>query len=286
MGFAALRGSAPVAGAAALRFQSGAAGSVLPPQSIKLSDLRPAEGSVRPKFRKGRGEGSGLGRLAGRGSKGQKSRTGGSVRLGFEGGQSPLWRRTPKFGYMPAMLANPMEPLNLQKLQLWIDQGRLDASRPITVRELVASGVVSKGIKHGVKLLGKGASKFAAQNLQLEVTQASASAIAAVEKLGGSVTAVYHNSLALRALVKPHKIDLPLKSPRPPTQRLMAYYKSAEKRGYLSPEVQLQAMQRRLKQGASLEEAARAMPVFVGEGPGKELEATSRTMGTMPYAPQ
>lgn len=95
-----------------------------------------------------------MGRTAGRGMKGTKSRSGGSVSLGFEGGQSPLWRRTPKIGYMPQSLAKPLEPVNLDRLQLFIDQGRIDASRPITLRTLYEAGVVS-AMKHGVKLLGR-----------------------------------------------------------------------------------------------------------------------------------
>jgi large subunit ribosomal protein L15 len=79
--------------------------------------------------RKGRGEGSGMGRTAGRGMKGTKSRSGGSVALGFEGGQSPLWRRTPKIGFMVKGLDRPCEPVNLDKLQLFIDQGRIDPNK-------------------------------------------------------------------------------------------------------------------------------------------------------------
>ena len=72
------------------------------------------------------GGGHGLARSAGEGSKGQKSHQGGGIPLGFEGGQSPLWRRTPKFGYMAKVFRREMDVVNLDQLQLWIDQGRIN----------------------------------------------------------------------------------------------------------------------------------------------------------------
>ena len=98
-------------------------------RTLRLDDLRDNPGATRDRKRKGRGEGSGMGRTAGRGMKGTKARSGGSVSLGFEGGQSPLWRRTPKIGFMPKGLDKPLEPVNLLRLQLFIDQGRIDASK-------------------------------------------------------------------------------------------------------------------------------------------------------------
>ncbi len=106
--------------------------------------------------RKGRGVGSGhgLARSAGEGSKGQKSHEGGGIPYGFEGGQSPLWRRTPKYGAMHKMFRKELEPLNLEKLQLWIDTGRIDTSKKITMKTLLDVGILSK-IENGVKLLAK-----------------------------------------------------------------------------------------------------------------------------------
>ena len=134
------------------RFASARVQPDLLPRSLRLDDLRDNAGAVkdvsslcvyvfgalfyrgslsrwRQRKRKGRGEGSGMGRTAGRGMKGTKARSGGSVALGFEGGQSPLWRRTPKIGFMPKSLRKPLEPVNLDVLQLFIDQGRIDASK-------------------------------------------------------------------------------------------------------------------------------------------------------------
>jgi large subunit ribosomal protein L15 len=254
------------AAAGAVAGSGGETGGVVPaaatPRSLSLARLTPAPGSNRPHRRKGRGEGSGMGKYATRGMKGAKSRAGGGVRLGFEGGQSPLWRRTPKIGYMPAALDTPWEPLNLDDLQRAIDTGKLTpAAGTVTMRTLVEAGVLSR-VKHGVKLLGRGAERFVAQGLRLEVSDASATAIAAVEKCGGSVTTVYHTPLSLRALLSPHKFPLPLKTPRPPPKQ-MARYTDGDKRGYLSPEVQLRAIRERMAAGGSGPDATSVMPVHV-----------------------
>lgn len=232
------------------------------PQSLSLSTLKHNPGAHTPKRRKGRGEGSGMGKYATRGMKGTKSRAGGGVKLGFEGGQSPLWRRTPKIGYMPASLDTPWEPVNLLTLQRAIDTGRIDAGKKITMKTLLDAGIVSR-VEHGVKLLGSGADRFTAR-VDIEVSQASASAIAAVEKAGGRVKAVYYNKLALRAVLRPHKFPLPIKSPRPPT-RLLAYYSKWENRGYLCPEVQLAEIKARLAAGQDAYTAAAVMPAYAGE---------------------
>lgn len=207
-----------------------------------------------------------MGKYATRGMKGAKSRAGGGVKPTFEGGQTPIHRRTPKMGYMPAMLDTPMEPLNLDKLQAWIDAGRIDASKPITMRTLVDCGLMTS-IKHGVKLLGRGAGPsgvFAAKGLHIEVSQASQSAIAAIEAAGGSVKTVYYSPMALRALLRPaDAFDLPVKSPLPHTKAAL-YYSKAENRGYLSPEVQLATIKARLAAGEPLERAVQVLPVYVG----------------------
>ena len=118
----ALSSSAPSA--------SSAAAALLPPPSFLYTDLRDNAGARTRKRRKGRGPGSGhgLGRSAGLGTRGQNSH-GGGLAITFEGGQSPLWRRTPKFGQMHKMFRQELEALNLDRLQLWIDTGRLDATQ-------------------------------------------------------------------------------------------------------------------------------------------------------------
>lgn len=102
----------------------------LPPPTIRYDNLRDNAGARTRVRRKGRGVGSGhgLARSAGLGTRGQRSHGGGTA-LTFEGGQSPLWRRTPKFGVMAKMFREELETLNLARLQLWIDTGRLDATK-------------------------------------------------------------------------------------------------------------------------------------------------------------
>ncbi|MGE0109609.1 MAG: 50S ribosomal protein L15 [Bdellovibrionales bacterium] len=149
---------------------------------MKLNELRDNEGALKKRKRVGRGIGSGKGKTAGRGVKGQKSRTGVSLN-GFEGGQMPLHRRLPKRGFK---MLNPRiyAEMNLGRLQKAIDAGRIDAKKPITEDILFASGLLSKE-KDGVRLLAKGEIKA---KIDITVAGASAGAVAAVEKAGGKVT--------------------------------------------------------------------------------------------------
>ncbi len=134
------------------------------------------------RMRVGRGIGSGKGKTSGRGVKGQTSRTGVAIK-GFEGGQMPLHRRLPKRGFTN-IFAKDYAVANLGKVQQAIESGKLDASQPITGEILVAAGVAQNS-RDGVRLLGKGALTTKASFV---VAGASASAIAAVEALGGTVT--------------------------------------------------------------------------------------------------
>ncbi len=149
---------------------------------MKLNDLRDNEGARKKPMSVGRGIGSGKGKTCGRGVKGQKARTGVSIR-GFEGGQMPLHRRLPKRGFK-TMFPMDYAELNVGRLQQAIEAGRLDAKKPITEAMLLETGVVTKS-KDGVRLLGKGEIKV---KVALTVAGASASAIAAIEKAGGKVT--------------------------------------------------------------------------------------------------
>ena len=149
---------------------------------VKLNELAPREGSVKGRMRVGRGPGSGKGKTAGRGVKGQKSRSGVAI-AGFEGGQMPLHMRMPKRGFNnPSALE--FAEVNLWRLEQAIAAGKLDAGKPIDGPVLVAAGVVRR-LKDGIKLLGKGELKT---KLEITVHHASASARAAVEKAGGKVT--------------------------------------------------------------------------------------------------
>lgn len=149
---------------------------------MRLNELSDMEGARRPRKRVGRGIGSGTGKTAGRGVKGQKSRSGVAIK-GFEGGQMPIHMRMPKRGFNN-IFAKSLNVVNLGRVQTAIDAGKLDAKAPVTVEALVASGVVRR-VKDGVRLLGSGELKG---KVTFEVAGASKSAIAAVEKAGGSVT--------------------------------------------------------------------------------------------------
>jgi large subunit ribosomal protein L15 len=151
---------------------------------MKLNDLRDNEGARKKRMIVGRGIGSGKGKTCGRGVKGQKARTGVSIR-GFEGGQMPLHRRLPKRGFNNIFPKEYAE-LNLGRLQQAIEAKRLDATKPITATELVAAGVVEPA-RDGVRLLAKGEIKA---KVDLLVAGASKTAIAAVEKAGGKVTVI------------------------------------------------------------------------------------------------
>jgi large subunit ribosomal protein L15 len=149
---------------------------------MKLNDLADNAGARRNRFRLGRGIGSGKGKTAGRGGKGQTARSGVRIK-GFEGGQMPIHRRLPKRGFKNTPFALKLNEVNLGRVQAAIDAGKLDAKELVTVEVLVNAGVLRRA-RDGVRLLGSGELKA---KVSFEVHGASKSAIAAVEKTGGSV---------------------------------------------------------------------------------------------------
>ncbi len=151
---------------------------------MKLNVLKDNPGSSKARIRVGRGIGSGKGKQAGRGGKGQTARSGVHIK-GFEGGQMPLHRRLPKRGFNPPSPLD-LNEVNLGRVQGAIDAGKLDPSLPVTVEALIAAGVVQRA-RDGVKILGKGEIKAKAS---FEVYRASKSAVAAIEAAGGSVKAL------------------------------------------------------------------------------------------------
>jgi len=148
---------------------------------MKLNDLRDNKGARKARVRVGRGIGSGVGKTAGRGQKGQKSRSGVSV-WGFEGGQMPLHMRIPKRGFNN-IFANDYAEVNLGAIQKALDAKKLEAKGVIDHDALKAAGL-ARGGKDGVRILGKGELKT---KLSFKVAGISAGARAAVEKAGGSV---------------------------------------------------------------------------------------------------
>ena len=148
---------------------------------MKLNELRDNPGAVKERIRVGRGIGSGKGKTGGRGVKGQKARSGVRIK-GFEGGQMPIYRRLPKRGFNNVN-ARDLNEVNVGRVQQAVDAGRLATDAPVTIEALVAAGVCSR-IRDGVKILGVG--ELSAK-LTFQVSGASKSAVAAIEKAGGSV---------------------------------------------------------------------------------------------------
>ncbi len=151
---------------------------------MKLNQLSDNPGARKAPKRVGRGIGSGLGKTSGRGHKGQKARSGVSIK-GFEGGQMPLHRRLPKRGFNN-IFRKTFRVVNLGRLQEAVDAGRLDANKVVDAAAIVAAGMV-KNPRDGVRVLAKGELKA---KLDITVAGASKAAIEAVEKAGGTVTII------------------------------------------------------------------------------------------------
>lgn len=148
---------------------------------MRLNELRDNPGATKEKKRVGRGPGSGKGKTAGRGIKGQKSRSGVAIN-GYEGGQMPLYQRLPKRGFNN-INAKRYAVINLGILQKFIDSGKLDVKSTLNEEVLLNSGLVRR-VWDGVRLLNKGQ---ITSKINIEVTGASKTAVAAIEKAGGTV---------------------------------------------------------------------------------------------------
>jgi len=166
---------------------------------MKLNQITDNQGARKGRVRVGRGIGSGLGKTAGRGQKGQKSREGVSIN-GFEGGQMPLHMRLPKRGFNN-IFAKDYAEVNLGVLQKLADAGKLDANAVIDHAALKAAGV-ARGGKDGVRILGKG--EFSAK-LSFKVAGVSKAAREAIEKAGGSVEVIEVVPAAEKAAAKKGK---------------------------------------------------------------------------------
>ena len=148
---------------------------------MKLNELRDNEGSTHSKKRLGRGIGSGSGKTAGRGVKGQKARSGVAIN-GFEGGQMPLYRRLPKRGFNNPFTKN-FNAVSLGRIQAAIDAKKLDAKETVTAEALIKAGVIRRPLD-GVRVLSDGELKA---KLSFDISGASKAAIEKIEKAGGSV---------------------------------------------------------------------------------------------------
>ena len=147
---------------------------------MKLDELRPAAGSSREAYRKGRGHGSGNGKTAGRGHKGQKARSGGGVRPGFEGGQTPLYRRMPKRGFNNKNFAKVYAEVNVSALDVFEDGAVVD------VAALAEAGLVNK-LYDGVKILGNGE---ITKKITVKATCFTKSASEKIEQAGGKAEVI------------------------------------------------------------------------------------------------
>lgn len=167
---------------------------------MKLNEIKDNDGARKRRMRVGRGIGSGKGKTAGRGQKGQTSRSGVSIN-GFEGGQMPLHMRLPKRGFNN-IFGKDYAEVNLGAIQKLVDAGTLDTSATIDHAALKAAGV-ARGGKDGVRILGKG--EFSAK-LSFNVAGVSAGAKAAIEKAGGSVSVIEVVPAAEKAAAKKGKV--------------------------------------------------------------------------------
>jgi len=166
---------------------------------MELNSIKPAAGAKHTKRRVGRGIGSGLGKTAGRGQKGQTSRSGVSI-FGFEGGQMPLHMRIPKRGFNN-IFAKDYAEVNVGAIQKAIDSGKLDAKGVLTQAELNAAGL-TRGGKDGVRVLGKGA---LTSKISLKVAGVSAGARKAIEDAKGSIELIEIVPAAEKAKAKHRK---------------------------------------------------------------------------------
>ncbi|KAL1589965.1 hypothetical protein WHR41_01147 [Cladosporium halotolerans] len=229
------------------------------PASI-LSSLSDTKGAYGHRIRRGRGPSSGKGKTSGRGHKGQKQH--GKVPFGFQGGQTPEEVVHGERGFVNHFSVE-MSPINLNRIQEWINAKRLDPTKPITMRELNRSRCMH-GVKDGVKLLARGKEELTTP-INIVVSRASAEAIAAVEKVGGTVTTRYYSPYAVKkvlkgqmdpihslqsrimmapaeatgaeaaaeAIIKERK-QFPFRLPDPTSRKDLEYYRDSAHRGYLS----------------------------------------------------
>ncbi|WWC64686.1 mitochondrial 54S ribosomal protein uL15m [Kwoniella dejecticola CBS 10117] len=201
-----------------------------------LGDLQPAKGSTHADIRYGRGPGSQRGGTSGRGHKGQKARNGKGVRMGFEGGQTPLHRKVPKRGFIN-FTSKTYAPVSISTLQEYILKGRLDPSSPIGISEILQSNAVHGNLSGyaGIKLLGGPNPDLPLPALELNLSRYSKGASEKIIQAGGKLSAVYHNNLSLRKEIFPQKYaGRDIKDAKPTRKNDILYYTNPKKFGYLA----------------------------------------------------
>ena len=192
--------------------------------SIALHNLRPNPAQRVKVKQLGRGRSSGKGKTSTRGQKGYYARSGASGLIWYEGGQTQLWRKTPKYGFRNVN-QRPLNTINLSRVVHYICLGRIDPTKKITMKELKDSGAIRGRIKHGVKLLAKWNKMVdrLGKKLDIEVTHSSRFARDAVRRVdGGDVKFQWYSQLGLRHLLKPGSLGhfTPKASVPPPRLQL------------------------------------------------------------------
>jgi large subunit ribosomal protein L15 len=190
------------------------------PRILALNTLHNVPGARKTAKRIGRGPGSGKGKTSTKGHKGMKARRR-SRRVVYEGGQMPLFKLIPKRGFKNHNMRD-LKTLKLSKLMQFVENGRIDASKPITLKSIHDAQIVGR-IKEGVKILAHGAPDLSVP-LHLEVTDITPAAQQKIEDAGGSVKLVWYNRVSLRAHLKPEKFDILPRSNGIPPPRLQARY--------------------------------------------------------------
>ncbi|EAR99460.1 ribosomal protein L15, putative (macronuclear) [Tetrahymena thermophila SB210] len=192
-----------------------------------LNNLWNNPGYRRKAKKLGRGIGSGKGKTAGKGTNGHNSRSGGGVSPRFEGGQTPWFRRLPKLGITRINKERP-KAINMSLIMYAIHKGRIDSTKPITIKVLHDAGVFSTA-KYGVKLVGRGL-KTIDRPLHFEVSDASENVIKAIKEKGGSVKCIYRTPLQIREHVFPQNYPINLRSTIPP-KRIVKKMENIRERG-------------------------------------------------------
>jgi len=200
---------------------------VVPRLFLKITNLKDNPGSHHSRKIVGRGIGSGLGKTCGKGHKGQNSRSGRGPPPGFEGGQTPLYKRVRKYGFKNFFRIE-YQVLNLNHLQFVLDTGKLKQpeDRALTIRDLKTSGVF-RNLNKPVKILGNGSDSFQGPPegppLDIEVQAISKSARDAIERAGGKVTTVYFNKLGLKTILRNEPEDIHIRFARPKAKKAHRY---------------------------------------------------------------
>jgi large subunit ribosomal protein L15 len=199
---------------------------------VDLAHLKPNPGSHIKKQRIGRG--GRRGGSSGRGQGGQKHHANRPAPWFTGLYTNPIVEALPRWPWAPRELKPIYCTLNLDRLQHWIELGRLDASKLITIADMVRSGLVGSSVRDGVKLLARGDAHFQVPNLQIEVSKCSLVAAETIEKCGGTVTTVYHTRRGLECLLHPERYPLKPYFERPVLEADIAYYSDPIHRGYLA----------------------------------------------------